>query len=196
MTKIIKKENKTQYAILGILSLDTSKPMSGYDIRKTMANSTQYFWQESNGQLYPTLSKLVLNKEIKITQPNKDSNKNLANNKNKITYAITNTGKKKLTQWLLKEADYYTHRSELLLKVFFGQHVDPAVSIKHIQSRLKSCQDQLIIFESIASETAKLVAKKKQPLYFLLTVNAGIKLIQAEINWCEESLSLIKANKK
>ena len=48
--------NKTQYAILGALSIQT---MSGYDIKKWLLEVTGSFWAESPGQIYPTLSKLL-----------------------------------------------------------------------------------------------------------------------------------------
>ena len=42
-----KMTSKTPYAILGMLSIE---PMSGYDIRQIMRNSTANFWSESDGK--------------------------------------------------------------------------------------------------------------------------------------------------
>ncbi|MYF92724.1 MAG: PadR family transcriptional regulator, partial [Gemmatimonadetes bacterium] len=50
------KTNKSKYAIMGMLSI---RPMSGYDMKKLIAQSISYFWNESFGQIYPTLKKLV-----------------------------------------------------------------------------------------------------------------------------------------
>ena len=50
------KENKSKYALLGILSMC---PGSGYDIKKLMEQSTSNFWSESYGQIYPILKQLV-----------------------------------------------------------------------------------------------------------------------------------------
>jgi len=50
------KENKSRYALLGILSIC---PGSGYDIKKFMEQSTGNFWNESYGQIYPMLKQLV-----------------------------------------------------------------------------------------------------------------------------------------
>lgn len=49
------KENKSRYALLGVLSVC---PGSGYDIKKFMEQSTGYFWSESYGQIYPLLKQL------------------------------------------------------------------------------------------------------------------------------------------
>jgi PadR family transcriptional regulator AphA len=50
------RENKSQYAVLGALSM---RPMSGYDIKKTFEQSIGSFWSESYGQIYPILRSLV-----------------------------------------------------------------------------------------------------------------------------------------
>src|SRR5258707_12735330 len=50
------KENKSRYALLGMLSI---RPGSGYDIKKFMEQSTSNFWHESYGQIYPLLKQLV-----------------------------------------------------------------------------------------------------------------------------------------
>src|SRR5713101_9932570 len=49
------KENKSRYAILGILS---QGPMSGYAIKKFIEASISNFWNESYGQIYPILKQL------------------------------------------------------------------------------------------------------------------------------------------
>ena len=47
-----KRENKTKYAVLGMLSF---APKSGYEISQMIKNSTAFFWSESDGQIYPIL---------------------------------------------------------------------------------------------------------------------------------------------
>lgn len=51
----MKRESKTQYALLGILS---QCEMNGYEIRKYIESTISFFWSESFGQIYPTLTKL------------------------------------------------------------------------------------------------------------------------------------------
>ena len=50
------KENKSRYALLGMLSL---QPMSGYDLKKFTEESTANFWQENYAQIYPILRQLT-----------------------------------------------------------------------------------------------------------------------------------------
>ena len=46
------KDNNATYVLLGLLS---HNPMTGYDIKKSVATRMSYFWDLSYGQIYPTL---------------------------------------------------------------------------------------------------------------------------------------------
>ena len=173
--------NKTQYAILGALSI---QPMSGYEMKKMMADSTNYFWTESNGQLYPTLAKLAKAKLVTIENQ-------MIGAKSRKIYSLTPIGKKKLRQWLTEDVEYYPRRNELLLKLFYGQSVAPKISINHIQKYHAKCEAALQIYLSIEARLEEMVKKKKQPVYFLLTVKAGVKHAKTELEWCHEAIQLI-----
>ena len=173
--------NKTQYAILGALSI---QPMSGYEMKKMMAGSTNYFWTESNGQLYPTLSKLAKAKLVTVE-------KQMAGAKLRKVYSLTLIGKKKLQQWLTEEVEYYPQRNELLLKIFYGQNVKSKISINHLKKYHEKCEAALKIYHDIETKLEELVKKKEKPVYFLLTVKAGVKHAQTELEWCHEAIQLI-----
>lgn len=173
--------NKTQYAILGALSI---QPMSGYEIKKMMSNSTNYFWTESNGQLYPTLAKLAKAKLVTIE-------KQMIGAKLRKIYSLTQIGKKKLQEWLIEDVEHYPRRNELLLKLFYGQNVAPKISISHIQKYQEKCDAALKIYLDIEAKLNEMVIKKEQPVYFLLTVKAGVKHAQSELEWCQEAIQLI-----
>lgn len=173
--------SKTQFAVLGALSI---QPMSGYEIKKMMAESTNYFWTESNGQLYPTLAKLARNKLVTVE-------KHMIGKKPKKTYTITKIGIAKLQNWLAQDFQYYPVREELLLKIFYGQNVSPNVSIQHIQKHLQKCQHLQKIYNDIEKKLTSLVKQGKRPVYFLLTVKAGVRAVKSEIEWCKESIELI-----
>lgn len=174
-------KSKTQYAILGALSI---KPMSGYEIKKMMAESTDYFWSESNGQLYPTLAKLAKNKCVtfKIHKTGQKSRK---------IYAITSAGKNKLKKWLIDDPDDCAPRNELLLKLFYGHNVTPDICLNHIKKYREKCKQSLTLYKNIEETLEAMVKQKKRPVYFLLTVKAGINIVKTEMNWCEDAITLI-----
>ncbi len=68
----MKRESKTQYALLGILS---QCEMNGYEIRKYIETTISFFWNESFGQIYPTLKRLEEEGLIREFEKKEDSGK-------------------------------------------------------------------------------------------------------------------------
>ncbi len=177
----MKNGNKTQYALLGALSIE---PMSGYEIQKMMAGSTNHFWTESNGQIYPTLQQLTKLKEVSCKE-------SYVGAKPRKIYTITKKGMQKLQQWLLQDVVIHPARNELLLKLFYGQNVPPKVSIAHIKAHELRCIRALALYKDIAKTLEKMVKLKQRPVYFLLTVKAGVSLVKTELAWCKDAIKLI-----
>src|SRR5260221_4346141 len=84
------KENKSRYALLGMLSI---RPGSGYDIKKFMEQSTSNFWHESYGQIYPLLKQLV-DEGLATSHTEKQEGK-----PERYIYTLTNKGLEELRQW-------------------------------------------------------------------------------------------------
>src|SRR5437868_15510344 len=97
----------------------TLKPMSGYDIRATIAESIAYFWTESYGQIYPTLKRLA--KDKLVTRRGE-----LARGRQRNVYSITDAGREALAEWLRRPAEARPPRNELLFKLFFARHASVA----------------------------------------------------------------------
>src|SRR5215472_7142408 len=108
------KENKSRYALLGILSMC---PGSGYDFKKLMEQSTSNFWSESYGQIYPLL------KQLEQDGLATHHNEKQEGKPERYVYALTSQGREALERWLTGPVERGVERNELLLKLFFGQHV-------------------------------------------------------------------------
>ena len=135
--------------------------MSGYEMKKMMAGSTNYFWTESNGQLYPTLAKLAKAKLVTVE-------KQMVGAKLRKVYSLTQIGKKKLQQWLTEDVEYYPQRNELLLKIFYGQNVAPKISINHIKKYHEKCEAALKIYHDIETKLEEMVKKKRTTRLFFI----------------------------
>lgn len=119
------KENKSKYAVMGVLSLC---PGSGYDVKKFMEGSTSNFWSESYGQIYPILKQLVEG-GLAARHTEKQEGK-----PEKYIYTLTEQGKKELREWLSESSAPAPERNELLLKLLFGAHVSIEKNREHIYS--------------------------------------------------------------
>lgn len=176
------KINKSQFAILGMLSLS---PMSGYEIRRAMEKSTNHFWKESDGQLYPTLEKLV--KEGKI---NRQQVRQHGARKSHI-YELTPDGQQILLEWLMDPGYVISVRSEFMLKIFFGGNVAPDAMKHLIESFYFQQKQQLQILEQAKSDLCeKDPALKKHIPYWKLCIRFADLRIRANMQWCEEILAV------
>lgn len=174
------RSHKTKYALLGMLSIE---PMSGYDIKKTLHTSTNFFWQESDGQIYPALAKLLKEKAITIVP---DKSEDLRPRK---IYKITAKGMKELQHWLIKEPAPSVPRNELLLKLFFGANVSVDENRHHIVEHQRHLARHLEIYKQIAKSLEN--DPSAHLPYWLLTLKFGQQIINAQLEWCEEALKIL-----
>src|SRR5260370_29665726 len=116
------KENKSKYAILGVLSYS---PMSGYDIKKFIQQSISNFWNESYGQIYPILKQLT-SEGLASSHTEKQEGK-----PERYMYTLTGKGREALQQWLTEPSEHLVGRVDVLLKLLFGRHTAAPTSIDH-----------------------------------------------------------------
>ena len=179
------RENKSKYAILGLLGLS---PMSGYDIKKKIERSTSNFWNESYGQIYPILKKLVAQGlatqvvEAQLGKPDRH------------VYKLTDMGQQELQSWLVEPAEPQVERIEILLKLFFGQQVAVADNIRHIEQFRELQQQWLQKCQAIEQELQEKGTDNPNFPYWLMTVSYKSYVTKALINWCDETLAKLKKN--
>jgi PadR family transcriptional regulator, regulatory protein AphA len=186
------QENRTRFAILGMLSL---KPMSGYEIKKFIDNSITHFWKENFGHIYPVLSRLQSEKLVQ-RQPASENKKVLIKGRPESkTFAITEKGWVALRAWLVKPPAEAYFRNELLLKLFFGMHVPIETSIAAVQAEIVSCDRNLATFAAIEKNMIPQPdCSNKQ--FGQITLNYGKKYYEAVKEWAEETyISLQKFSK-
>ncbi len=177
------KENKSKYAVLGVLS---RCPGSGYDIKKFMEQSTSNFWNESYGQIYPILKQLV-GEGLATTHAEKQKGK-----PERYIYTLTVKGQQELARWLNESIEYAVERNELLLKLFFGRHTSPAKNIEHVQE-FQALQSQLLKkYEGIERYLQAGVPTNPDFSYSLMTVRFGIHRCRALLAWSAETLAALQ----
>lgn len=174
--------NKTRFALLGMLTLG---PASGYDIKKMMEQSTDFFWREGDGSIYPILKQLLEEGMVTCEMAN------IQSEKPKKVYTLTHDGRRALEDWLGEDPVLYPNRNELMLKVFFGWNRDPEITIQHIQKFKQLAWSLLSKYKDIYQSTfsGPLSGIK---LFQSLTLKSGIINAEASIKWCDEALRILK----
>lgn len=180
----MKERNRTKFTILGMLAIS---PASGYEIKKRIQTSTNHFWSESDGQIYPALAQCVKEGLASSKEVNAKNT-----HRAKKVYSITALGKKTLKIWLKKEPQATLNRNELLLKLFFGNNTDVSDNIHHLMHYQKTLEKELLSYEKIHQQ---LITQHKDSVhlkYWLITLDYGLKMTQAELAWCKGSLSYFR----
>jgi PadR family transcriptional regulator AphA len=180
------KSSKSQFAILGMLAI--LKKSSGYDLKKHMESSTQYFWKETFSSIYPVLEELEEQELIVKIE------KKAKNNRKRNDYALTSKGETVLKNWLIQPAESMQIRNELMLKLFFGNMVPVEVTIEHLEKQKKELKNKLSVYQEIKHELSDMAASES--LYSLLTLDHGIRQVLSSLEWCDNAIKILKSAKK
>ena len=159
--------------------------MSGYDIKKIMANSTQYFWSESDGQLYPILSTLLQEGCVSCAEDATSPRK-------KKVYSITSKGLNELKKWLSDPSFSRTVRDEMMLKLMFGTHMPKEIMIEMLTRYQDQLSESLATFSSFEKELHKEIKKNKDAKYWLMGLKSGLYIGEAKLSWVNECLAELK----
>jgi PadR family transcriptional regulator, regulatory protein AphA len=168
---------------LGMLAI--LKKSSGYDLKKHMESSTQYFWKETFSSIYPVLEDLEEQKLIvKVDVP-------IRSDRKRNVYTLTPAGWDILKNWLIGPSEDVQLRNELLLKLFFGKLVSIEVNIEHLEQYKKELKNKLSLFRTIEQELSAF--DSLESLYSLITLDHGIGQISTSLEWCDKAIKKLKS---
>lgn len=183
---IVGRESKTEYVLLGLL---LRQGRSGYELKKAMEETLADFWQESYGQIYPTLKKLT-DRGAVIMEEDATFSKKV-----KKIYTITEKGKEEFIQWLNKDIQAQPMRDELSLKLFFGNSADKSTMTNHLQNELQYQEKRLEKLHGIDMMLDQQFCEDESYDYWKITVSRGIHDCNGKINWTKESLERLHKEK-
>jgi PadR family transcriptional regulator AphA len=162
-----------KFALLGLLS---ESPKYGYELKRKFEGALGNIWSISYGQLYPTLRGLSeLGWVTKKTEPGKKAAE-------KNIYSITERGRKKLDEWLLKPVrSSYRVKDEFTLRFLFFHKLPPAHVLDYLGAHRKRTAEQKASFrdalESLSGE---------MDFFLQGIIRKGIAHLDAEDAWLEE----------
>jgi DNA-binding PadR family transcriptional regulator len=168
-----------------LLGLLTVEPMSGYDLGQTIRGSIGHFWNESYGQIYPSLKKLAADGLV-TAKTEKQKGK-----PDRHIYSITKKGRERLANWLAVPPQAEIPRNELLLKLFFGAQLAPETSIGYIERMAESERRSLQLIKRAAKEIAKNQQYPDAP-YWKMAARFGEFELEAHLRWGKETLAELR----
>jgi PadR family transcriptional regulator, regulatory protein AphA len=176
------------YSILGFLNLGA---MTGYELKKAIDSSTQFFWHAELSQIYPTLKQLEKKHwvAVKVIPQTGKPDKKL--------YAITEEGRFELVRWLKEPLDESQPvKSPILLKLFFMGELSPSELIAQLRCQLEVQRARLKRFQldspqQIADATLSVEQDLNATLWELLR-QYGEQQTQTSIEWMESAIKNIE----
>jgi PadR family transcriptional regulator AphA len=164
--------NGTACVILGMLRI---KPMSGYEIKQAVDQSTRFFWAASYGQLYPELRRLAREGLIEGEPAPRGARR-------RVVYKLTSEGEKALREWLQQPPSPPELRFEGLLKLFFLRANERDLARHQLESMRTQNAAALQRLREIEPAARELPDGSQ-----LLVLRSGIATLGAVEGWLDEA---------
>ena len=156
--------------------------MTGYALREAIKEVLGHFWSESFGQIYPTLADLERHRRVQRRGSSRPGSS---------TFAITASGRARLTELLGQPIQPVPPRNGLMLRLFFGRHLGPETCRSLVFEARADAQRRLAQYEAIRHEIELDESHEQDRPYWLLTVSAGEHTARAAIAWADEALAAL-----
>jgi PadR family transcriptional regulator, regulatory protein AphA len=172
-----------KFALLGLLA---ESPKYGYEIKRQFEGALGNVWSVSYGQLYPTLRRLSEQGWVtKRTEPGKKAAE-------KNIYSITDKGRRKLDEWLLKPVrSTYRVKDEFTLRFLFFRKIAPSQVLEYLRAYQEKTREQREVFSSTLESLHAGI-----DFYLRGIIRKGIFHLEAEDRWLEEMIESITKNGK
>ncbi len=174
------------HAILGFLNY---LPLSGYDLKKMFDNSVRHFWPADQSQIYRTLTRLAERGYVEvevIEQVDRPDRK---------VYHITPAGREELHTWLSGPLPEQEVRSCSLVQVFFSGQLSDEQILAKFETAAAEMRALLEAYHQVPErieEYTKLVDSPREAFCWTLTLELGLRSINAELEWAESVIERIK----
>jgi PadR family transcriptional regulator AphA len=171
-------KNRTQYAVLGILSIASG---SGYDIKKYCDTVIANVWHENYGHIYPVLKSMLANGLIELETES-------SNDERKKIYKITDKGREEFLSWLSEPVQYTPMRSEFMLKFLFSNLISENERRKLLSDYQKRHENKLVEYRNIEKQIHASCegVRTDRVKYLAASVRYAILSAEAALKWCEE----------
>ena len=165
-------EMSLRHGLIGLLAREG--PQTGYQLTKAFDRSVNFVWHAVHGQIYPELARLVHAGYIRQTGTGPRGAKR---------YEATEAGIDELRRWITEVEPGRGTRNEVLLRTFFMYLVEPAEAEAFFRREAEHYRLELGALEAFAAEEVETPSQRASAL----TVDAGIRVLKARIEWAERA---------
>ncbi|WP_028922686.1 PadR family transcriptional regulator [Pseudonocardia acaciae] len=159
--------NATGASLLGFLH---DGPRTGWDLLRAVEHNLGHFWNVTSSHVYRELKALEARGYIEAGPRQA---------RERRPYSITQEGRVAFTEWLSQEPGLETMRIPLLVTLWFGAHLDPALLRRFLDSHRAINERRLAYYRSVPAE---MLAENP---YLAAVVGFGIDYERAVLNWMD-----------
>lgn len=166
-----------QYAILGLLSW---KPMTGYDIKKLMENSSILYWSGNNNQIYKSLVQLHENGLVTAQVQHQEGTPS------RKIYTITETGLSALKEWTLSDPEVPEFKKDFFVQLAWARVLNDEEIDRLLSAYEKELQLQLAYQkEKHARRSGYPDRDQREKLLWNMMAQSVISSCETELRWIE-----------
>ena len=161
---------------------------TGYEITKQFEGPLGHFWTTSHQRVYRALATLYKDGWVDFTAVKQ------AGKPNKKVYRLTDTGDKKLNNWLRTPQKPTPVNRSFLVKLYAGKHapISPLINELQIEYEKNAHQHkELVHIEKMFFPRPDELSREDCLQY--LTLRSGITIIESLMRWSEEALMRLRA---
>lgn len=149
---------------------------------RAIRDSVGHFWNESYGQIYPTLKALATEGFVKCKTERQKSKPD------RRIYSITKKGRERLRKWLAVPPQPEIPPNELLLKLFFGEQVSPEILIGYVETMVEQRRAILAFLERAQREEIEKYQHYPAAPYWKMAARFGEMEMRAHLRWADETI--------
>ncbi len=178
-----------KYVLLGFLNYT---PMTGYELKQFMDESTANFWHAKQSQIYTTLKKLaedgMLESHIEPQEGRPD----------RRVYEITEAGQNDLNLWLaLPVTNLESRKESLLVKLFFSANTDKEKLLTQLRLLRDMHQRQMEEYNTATSDFIQQIADgmpqlAKDAELWDVTRRFGVLYEEMYVRWLDETIAKVE----
>jgi PadR family transcriptional regulator, phenolic acid-responsive transcriptional regulator len=179
-----------KFILLGFLNY---QPMTGYELKQTIDESTAHFWHAYHSQIYTTLRQMEGDELVTSRLVREEGRPD------QRVYTITPAGQHALQAWLEQTmTEVSPIKEELLVRLFFSAGRDPQQVLTELRLQRELHQEKLSAYQSIAGQIITHAAKEHHVLerdgeFWRLTLELGIRYEEAYVGWLQDAIRKIEA---
>jgi PadR family transcriptional regulator AphA len=178
-----------KYILLGFLNY---QPMTGYELKQTIDESTAHFWHAYHSQIYTTLRQMEAGGLVSSQRVQEEGRPD------QRIYTISPAGQQALQSWLDQvQTEVSPVKEELLVRLFFSAGRDPQQVLTELRLQRELHNEKLAAYQVLAGQTITDASQKHPGLerdqeFWRLTLDLGMRYEEAYIAWLKDAIHRVE----